>query len=64
MFGKHKTTTAPTVAPAQSDQYRLKTTGRQVTLLRHLGNGNVRIAMDTGRVCREDIVNARDITPA
>ncbi|MCX5159981.1 hypothetical protein OOK39_11925 [Streptomyces sp. NBC_00264] len=62
MFGKSKRTTAtPT---AQTDQYRLKSTGRRVTVLEHLGGGDVRIAMDSGRVPREDIVSARDITPA
>ncbi|MFE9200420.1 hypothetical protein ACFYMH_30910 [Streptomyces albidoflavus] len=63
MFRKKKT--APATAPAaQSDQYRLKSTGQRVTLLEHLGGGDVRIAMDRGRVGRDDIVSARDITPA
>ncbi|MEU2413961.1 hypothetical protein AB0D68_08710 [Streptomyces sp. NPDC048212] len=63
MFGKKRpTATTPTTQP--STQYRLKRTGQQVTLLEHLGNGEVRIAMDTDRICRDDIVSARDITPA
>ncbi|MFJ2584039.1 hypothetical protein [Streptomyces sp. NPDC087538] len=62
MFRKSKRTTAtPT---AQTDQYRLKSTGRRVTVLEHLGGGDVRIAMDSGRITREDIVSARDITRA
>lgn len=63
MFGKNKRTagTAPT---APSDQYRLKSTGRRVTLLGHLGGGDVRIAMDDGDIVRDGIVSARDITPA
>ncbi|MFE0142196.1 hypothetical protein [[Kitasatospora] papulosa] len=63
MFGKSKRTTV-TTSTARSDQYRLKSTGQRVTLLEHLGNGDVRIAMDTDRICRDDIVSARDITPA
>ncbi|MFB8417398.1 hypothetical protein ACFC63_18010 [Streptomyces albidoflavus] len=60
---RRKKTTAP--APAvQSDQYRLRSTGQRVTLLEHLGGGDVRIAMDRGHVWRDDIVSARDITPA
>ena len=61
MFGKRKAASTPT---APSDQYRIKATGRRVTLLEHLGGGDVRIAMDSGRITREDIVSARDITPA
>ncbi|MEU1115084.1 MULTISPECIES: hypothetical protein [unclassified Streptomyces] len=63
MFGKnkHKAATTPT---AQSDQYRLKSNGRRVTVLEHLSGGDVRIAMDSGRITRDDIVSARDITPA
>ncbi|MGX2994529.1 hypothetical protein JNUCC64_09560 [Streptomyces sp. JNUCC 64] len=65
MFGKRKReTTTPAIPTAQSDQYRLKDSGRQVTLLEHLGDGDVRIAMDSGNVTRDDIVSARDITPA
>ncbi|MEV5204366.1 hypothetical protein [Streptomyces sp. NPDC053720] len=56
--------TATTTPTARSDQYRLNATGRRVTLLEHLGGGDVRIAMDSGRITREDIVSARDITPA
>ncbi|MFF5877385.1 hypothetical protein ACIQ9M_25495 [Streptomyces californicus] len=63
MFGKSKRK-AVTTPTEPSDQYRLKATGQRVTLLEHLGRGEVRIAMDTDRVCRDDIVNARDITPA
>lgn len=63
MFGKSKRTAASTPT-APSDQYRLKSNGRRVTLLGHLGNGDVRIAMDSGHVTRDDIVSARDITPA
>lgn len=62
MFRKKKTT-APATA-VQSDQYRLRSTGQRVTLLEHLGGGDVRIAMDRGRAGRDDIVSARDITPA
>ncbi|MFG2677029.1 hypothetical protein [Streptomyces sp. NPDC048445] len=63
MFGKSKRKVA-TTPTAQNDQYRLKSTGRRVTLLEHLGGGDVRIAMDSGRITRDDIVSARDITPA
>ncbi|MFE6416944.1 hypothetical protein PS783_20015 [Streptomyces enissocaesilis] len=62
MFGKSKRTTA-TTPTAPSDQYRLKSNGRRVTLLEHLGGGDVRIAMDSDYP-REDIVSGRDITPA
>ncbi|MFJ6701128.1 hypothetical protein ACIQM4_34445 [Streptomyces sp. NPDC091272] len=62
LFSKSKrTAAAPT---AQSDQYRLTATGQRVTVLEDLGAGEVRIAMDNGRTTRDDIVNARDITPA
>ncbi|MFD8839828.1 hypothetical protein [Streptomyces griseofuscus] len=61
MFDKRKATTTPTT---HSDQYRLKTTGQQVTLLEHLGNGEVRIAMDSHHTTRDGIVSAHDITPA
>ncbi|MEV5131052.1 hypothetical protein AB0K87_11165 [Streptomyces sp. NPDC053705] len=57
----HCTDCTPAV---QSDQYYLKATGERVTLLEHLGGGDVRIAMDTAHTLRDDIVNARDITPA
>ncbi|MEU3702543.1 hypothetical protein AB0E82_09665 [Streptomyces anulatus] len=63
MFGKSKSK-AVTTPTAPSDQYRLKATGQRVTLLERLGGGEVRIAMDSDRVCRDDIVSARDITPA
>ncbi|WP_420034602.1 hypothetical protein ACN2WE_20765 [Streptomyces sp. cg28] len=63
MFGKSKSKAATTPA-APSDQYRLKATGRRVTVLEHLGGGDVRIAMDSGHVTRDDIVSARDITRA
>ncbi|MFG3410198.1 hypothetical protein [Streptomyces sp. NPDC048142] len=63
MFGKSKRKAA-TTPTAPSDQYRLKATGQRVTLLEHLGGGEVRIAMDTAHVCRDDIVSVRDITPA
>lgn len=63
MFGKSKRTAA-TTPTAQTDQYRLKSTGRRVTVLEHLGGGDVRIAMDSDRIAREDIVSTRDITPA
>jgi hypothetical protein len=63
MFGKSKHPAASTPT-TPSDQYRLKATGRQVTLLEHLADGDVRIAMDSDHITRDDIVNARDITPA
>ncbi|MGC5534257.1 hypothetical protein [Streptomyces sp. SR-10] len=56
---------ASVAAPAaQSDQYRLKSTGQRVTLIEDLGGGEVKIAMDTAHTTRDDIVSARDITPA
>ncbi|MFG3180085.1 hypothetical protein ACGFZC_34205 [[Kitasatospora] papulosa] len=58
----HCTDCTPAAQP--SDQYLLKATGQQVTLLEDLGDGDVRIAMDSGRITRDDIVSARDITPA
>ncbi|MFJ3344153.1 hypothetical protein ACIPPN_09995 [Streptomyces diastaticus] len=64
MFRKKKTATPAPAAGTQSDQYRLRSTGQRVTLLEHLGGGDVRIAMDRGRAVRDDIVSARDITPA
>ncbi|NED15794.1 hypothetical protein [Streptomyces sp. SID9124] len=65
MFGKSKRQAATTPAPTvQSDQYRLKSNGRRVTLLEHLGGGDVRIAMDTDCIAQDDIVSVRDITPA
>lgn len=63
MFGKRNRTATPAPA-AQSDQYRLKSTGQRVTLLEHLSGGDVRIALDTPYITRDDIVSARDITPA
>ncbi|MFA0844374.1 hypothetical protein [Streptomyces rochei] len=63
MFGKRKSTAA-TTPRTPSDQYRLKSNGRRVTVLEDLGNGEVRIAMDSGDVTRDGIVRARDITPA
>ncbi|TXS78675.1 hypothetical protein [Streptomyces sp. sk2.1] len=63
MFGKCNRTTTP-IPAAQSDQYRLKSTGQRVTLLEHLSGGDVRIAMDTEHITRDAIVSARDITPA
>jgi hypothetical protein len=63
MFGKRKSKSTATFTPP-SDQYRLKSNGRRVTLLTDLGNGNVRIAMDDDYVCHEDIVSIHDITPA
>ena len=63
MFGKKRpTATTPTTQP--STQYRLKRTGQQVTLLEHLRGGEVRIAMDTDDMLRDDIVSINDITPA
>ncbi|WP_331731774.1 hypothetical protein OG298_45065 (plasmid) [Streptomyces sp. NBC_01005] len=62
MFGKKSK--AATTPAAQSDQYRLKATGQRVTVLGHLSGGDVRIAMDSGHITRDDIVSARDITPA
>ncbi|MFD9781901.1 hypothetical protein ACFWZS_34125 [[Kitasatospora] papulosa] len=63
MFGKNKRpTVTPTAQP--STQYRLKRTGQQVTLLEHLRGGEVRIAMDTDDMLRDDIVSIDDITPA
>ncbi|MFJ5294379.1 hypothetical protein [Streptomyces sp. NPDC088348] len=41
-----------------------KATGHRVTVLEHLGGGDVRVAMDSARITRDDIVRARDITPA
>ncbi|MFE7360678.1 hypothetical protein [[Kitasatospora] papulosa] len=64
MFGKSKRTTVTIPAAQPSDQYRLKRTGQQVTLLEHLRGGEVRIAMDTEGTLRDDIVSADDITPA
>lgn len=65
MFGKSKRKSNAETTPTEpTDQYRLKATGQRVTLLEQLGRGEVRIAMDTVHVCQEDIVNARDITPA
>lgn len=61
MFGKRKAATTPAT---QSDQYRLKSTGRRVTLLERLSDGDARIAMDSDHITRDDIVSARDITPA
>jgi hypothetical protein len=63
MFGKSKHPAASTPT-TPSDQYRLKSNNRQVTLLEHLADGDVRIAMDSDHITRDDIVNARDITPA
>ncbi|MFD5910257.1 hypothetical protein ACFWHL_16220 [Streptomyces massasporeus] len=63
MFGKRKRTAATTTT-TPSDQYRLKSSGRRVTVLKDLGNGEVRIAMDSGGITRDGIVRARDITPA
>jgi hypothetical protein len=63
MFGKRKSTAA-TTASTPSDQYRLKSNGRRVTVLEDLGNGEIRIAMDSGDITRDGIVRARDITPA
>ncbi|MFI9622133.1 hypothetical protein ACIG8S_24805 [[Kitasatospora] papulosa] len=64
MFGKSKRPTVTTPAAQPSDQYRLKRTGQQVTLLEHLRGGEVRIAMDSDDMLRDDIVSADDITPA
>ncbi|MFI9497861.1 hypothetical protein ACIG92_08320 [[Kitasatospora] papulosa] len=64
MFGKSKRPTATVPAAQPSDQYRLKRTGQQVTLLEHLRGGEVRIAMDTDDMLRDDIVSINDITPA
>lgn len=64
MFGKNKRTAPATVPAVPNDQYRLKSNGRRVTVLKHLGGGEVHIAMDTVHTCHEDIVNMRDITPA
>ncbi|MFD7065923.1 hypothetical protein ACFV97_01650 [Streptomyces sp. NPDC059913] len=66
MFGKKSKSTraAATTPTAQSDQYRLKSSGQRVTLLEHLGGGRVHIAKDSGRTLRDDIVSIHDITPA
>ncbi|MFJ1740557.1 hypothetical protein ACIOG4_17990 [Streptomyces microflavus] len=65
MFGKSKSKSKVATTPtAPTDQYRLKATGQRVTVLEHLSGGDVRIAMDSGRICRDDIVSSRDITPA
>ncbi|MFD9782223.1 hypothetical protein ACFWZS_34665 [[Kitasatospora] papulosa] len=63
MFGKNKRPTGTPTAQL-STQYRLKRTGQQVTLLEHLRGGDVRIAMDTDDMLRDDIVSIDDITPA
>ncbi|MFJ5876459.1 hypothetical protein ACIQD1_17250 [Streptomyces sp. NPDC093088] len=63
MFGKSKRKT-PATPTVQSDQYRLKATGQRVTILGRTSDGAVKVAMDNGRILREDIVSARDITPA
>ncbi|MGW9242564.1 hypothetical protein ACWGRL_28140 [[Kitasatospora] papulosa] len=60
----HRAAHCTDCTPAAGDQYLLKATGQRVTLLEDLGDGDVRIAMDSGRVTRDDIVSARDITPA
>ncbi|WP_330449730.1 hypothetical protein [Streptomyces anulatus] len=62
LFSRKSTPVSTPTAP--SDQYRLKATGQRVTLLEDLGGGDVRIAMDTDRTTRDDIVSAHDITPA
>ncbi|MFD9757970.1 hypothetical protein [[Kitasatospora] papulosa] len=64
MFGKSKRPTVTIPAAQSSDQYRLRRTGQQVTLLEHLRGGDVRIAMDTDDMLRDDIVSIDDITPA
>ncbi|MEU5799168.1 hypothetical protein ABZ773_01605 [Streptomyces sp. NPDC047804] len=64
MFGKSNRKAVTTPTAQTTDQYRLKSSGRRVTVLEYLGGGDVRIAMDTDHICRDDIVSARDITPA
>src|SRR5690242_12620260 len=56
MFGRKRPTATTTPTTQPSDQYRLKRTGQQVTLLEHLRGGEVRIAMDTDDMLRDDIV--------
>ena len=56
--------TAATTPATQTDQYRLRATGRRVTVLEYLSGGDVRIAMDNGHTTRDDIVSSRDITRA
>jgi hypothetical protein len=62
LFSKKPAPKAATGRP--NDRYRLVSTGQMVTLLRHLPNGEVRIAMDSEHVLRDWIVRADDITPA
>ncbi|NEC17952.1 hypothetical protein [Streptomyces parvus] len=64
LAAEHTNTQKDPTMPEQTDQYRLKATGQQVTVLEHLDGGEVRIAMDTDHITRDGIVNARDITPA
>jgi len=66
MFGnrKRKTPACSAVPNEPNDQFRLKATGQRVTLLSHLGNGEVKIAMDTEYITRDAIVSVHDITPA
>jgi len=64
MFGRSNRHTATSPTAQTTDQYRLKSTGRRVTVLEHLGGGDVRIAMDSDHITRDHIVSARDITPA
>lgn len=64
LFSRKSASGSVSAPAAQSDQYRLKSTGQRVTLLEDLGGGEVKIAMDTASSTRDDIVSARDITPA
>jgi len=65
LFSRKSSEPRTATTPAtQTDQYRLKATGRRVTVLEYLSGGDVRIAMDNGHITRDDIVSSRDITPA
>ncbi|MFD0074287.1 hypothetical protein ACFVIY_17820 [Streptomyces sp. NPDC127166] len=64
MFGRKSKTTAYSAPSHPDDNWRLKSTGQRVTILRRLGNGDVKVAADSDGILREDIVSARDITRA
>ena len=64
MFGRKNRQSTPAPAAPASDQYRIKATGERVTVLRNLGNGEVKVAQDSGGVLRDRILRRDDITPA